>query len=1509
MTGSFVFPPLAGLSPTRGAFTPSYSIDAFTEHSAVAVSRTPSTTALPEDCLPRMTDEELFRDLFSAENDSDGTPSSRKMASRPRAKPTPKKTPMWTTGATMSMPFPPSVPPMVTAAPTSSVSVPRVERNTEEDDVFDLWTGSLGQVLEANEDECDERPETEERAVKAVPGRPKVVPASPGLSLQKASASALQQETLTFLERLDLKLLLSSRPPDVANFFPTAPATSRTLAAVDARLEVDSPRNAGEAAQRPAKQPTGDSASARLAHVALAYGTTAKTKKARQGTFDRLANPILGHSSTLQALSPEQRKKREALFDLPLAGSQNQRSDVDSSSKLGRVTAAYEAAASSSAQHLRQSKPVVSPTRGGRLETARALNNQEEDAEAASVVPATRSTRKSRGGRRNRRLEERKSELKQRIATRESMQSPTRAHSVERATAATFLTQPEEIEAPPQVPAQATSRAGDGQPAMHMPTRPSLPPAVRARGRQRSSGHETPTTEPRYNRPSRSLIESTKRAPVTPKKPVAVRKTEHVTEKPILPQPTSRAQPARGRSRQPKSEAAARAAVHPPQRGRKPAPSTASLVLLGTEAAMSTAGSVPSGRKKTSGTSTTAASGRAGSRPRGSVEQKPTSTAPKSVAKATADAPGRRRRVRASAPPPATSGSTALPPLQRAPKGASDRSSSRAAGSRRSRFRGGGGGSVAAAAMTNKAAEGENARAKPMDPGLVTSERGPHRRHVAVAPLARGQLESPLVTCRSCRRQIALDDMESHECDPADVKAAASSPRASASPTASTSPTSSSSSAMLDVAARASSFLDSFLDAKQDAAVKTLDRGAAATTREHVRRVEPVLAPAPAPPVSVYRPTTPSPRASVSSSPPLPPPPAPTPLTHRLSDVSSVVDAYAAPPHLRAAGRAHSATNVGPEPAPSRQTSASSVDATAPLLCRVRGVRLNKNKVALYSIVSTVPGAQREVIVERRYREFYAFALAVHAMFPSPELWARLPPKTFCNRGQHRSDGFLLRRKNGLDDFVRSALQLMSLGADAPGKGTIGQWYLVRRFLNLPPTLAPLTMPQSPTASVLAAPAPVPTKDRSLETATKELKRCATETKGWLPVVRVDEHDTTLEKTADGFPMVKRVKDCPFPARAVFDMIVKRVSGAEPSNQAEADASAVASTAEPTPSDGAGWNPAVLSMQILRRENHQTWTERTIFKGQLMQRDLEMISIKTWKVEDDGSIVIVMIPAEDRADVAVAAISGTASACSRVDCVLGGWIITPTPGEETCTVTWLMQVNFGECDPESEFTGSQGLVGFLGRRFLLLWADEITHLLHALEQSYDPAHYRKLGPLLSGGDFRRLKLDRRDTQSANAVEDPRVYVLARELEPSMCLLIHKNLNTNVLIFKTNLRKASADVDTAAPLKAEWIMFEKEGNPRQDLSAIERSTTYTYSTRHVGPNLFQFSMELLRRDCTLRYDPAHGFALFTTISGKPNVLLKRVYLSYGKSSRLSFSRVEEVILFGTSDMEIVTLAAK
>lgn len=104
------------------------------------------------------------------------------------------------------------------------------------------------------------------------------------------------------------------------------------------------------------------------------------------------------------------------------------------------------------------------------------------------------------------------------------------------------------------------------------------------------------------------------------------------------------------------------------------------------------------------------------------------------------------------------------------------------------------------------------------------------------------------------------------------------------------------------------------------------------------------------------------------------------------------------------------------------------------------------------------------------------------------------------------------------------------------------------------------------------------------------------------------------------------------------------------------------------------------------------------------------------------------------------------------------------------------------------------------------------------------------------------------------------------------------------------------------------MFEKSGNPRQDLSAIERNTTYNYSTKLMAPNVHRFTLELLRRDCVLRYDPMRGYALFTTINGKPNMLLKRVFLNYGKAPRIGFSRIEEATLVGESELEVIPMGA-
>jgi hypothetical protein len=119
-------------------------------------------------------------------------------------------------------------------------------------------------------------------------------------------------------------------------------------------------------------------------------------------------------------------------------------------------------------------------------------------------------------------------------------------------------------------------------------------------------------------------------------------------------------------------------------------------------------------------------------------------------------------------------------------------------------------------------------------------------------------------------------------------------------------------------------------------------------------------------------------------------------------------------------------------------------------------------------------------------------------------------------------------------------------------------------------------------------------------------------------------------------------------------------------------------------------------------------------------------------------------------------------------------------------------------------------------------------------------------------------------------------------------------------------QSKCDVDAHTPLKPEWIMFEKPGNPRQELSTVERNTTYKFSTRLMAPNVHRLTLELLRRDCVLRYDPMRGYALFTTINGRPNTLLKHVFLTYAKAPRIGFARLEEATLVGETETEVVAM---
>lgn len=440
--------------------------------------------------------------------------------------------------------------------------------------------------------------------------------------------------------------------------------------------------------------------------------------------------------------------------------------------------------------------------------------------------------------------------------------------------------------------------------------------------------------------------------------------------------------------------------------------------------------------------------------------------------------------------------------------------------------------------------------------------------------MASDLLATPSITCCSCRLQVSVDVIETHECHPDDLATAAARKSVGGSEPS-----------ILAAATKAGgAFVEALLSPSQDS-VRHAERAEPSSSPQGQRQFERSHSSS-----STTDPIQTSPTQSESGS------PTHSPRIGRALSTSTPGESEVAPLHSALLDHPRQRSLSGEEPL---------------IQCRVKGVRVNKDRVALYSITSSVvkkdsaagsfissslisalgippTSYTQEVVIERRYREFYAFALTVYAMFPSTELWMRLPPKTLCFLKNTRHDGFLLRRKRGLDDFIRCAIDRMSLGSAA--QGTIGQWYLVRKFLNLPATL-------------LSA----PTKDRSLAVAMEEIKANAHQAANWIPAGWDEEHGAVYERMGDAFSMVKRVRQCGFPARAIYDMIVKsnqgsvaggvnaRASGDSSWSLLEAKAPSL--SASPAASSMAPpWNPLVESEEILRREDGHTWVERTVFK-------------------------------------------------------------------------------------------------------------------------------------------------------------------------------------------------------------------------------------------------------------------------------------------------------------------------
>ncbi|KAJ8578391.1 hypothetical protein ON010_g814 [Phytophthora cinnamomi] len=261
-----------------------------------------------------------------------------------------------------------------------------------------------------------------------------------------------------------------------------------------------------------------------------------------------------------------------------------------------------------------------------------------------------------------------------------------------------------------------------------------------------------------------------------------------------------------------------------------------------------------------------------------------------------------------------------------------------------------------------------------MDTGLTTSDP------TAWVPVA------PTVVCRDCRAQLSVEESEDHDC--------------------STAPPSPTKVMFLKTAARANSFIDAILDASSTP-----------TT------------------ILPSKQDIPTPPDRANSAPQLP---------HNSENTKHVAVpersiSIADTSEVRSPAVTLPLPSTRPIAATDQQrrwvTSSSGVQ-NALLQCNVRNVRVTDSQFAVYALATRIPSlTASEITVERRFREFYVFAVHVCTMFPSAGLWKLLPPKTYCalRRQSTLEDGFLLRRQSGLQDFVHCALEKMVLGGEAQG--------------------------------------------------------------------------------------------------------------------------------------------------------------------------------------------------------------------------------------------------------------------------------------------------------------------------------------------------------------------------------------------------------------------------------------------------------------------------------------------
>ncbi|KAL7694029.1 hypothetical protein Plhal304r1_c002g0005161 [Plasmopara halstedii] len=144
--------------------------------------------------------------------------------------------------------------------------------------------------------------------------------------------------------------------------------------------------------------------------------------------------------------------------------------------------------------------------------------------------------------------------------------------------------------------------------------------------------------------------------------------------------------------------------------------------------------------------------------------------------------------------------------------------------------------------------------------------------------------------------------------------------------------------------------------------------------------------------------------------------------------------------------------------------------------------------------------------------------------------------------------------------------------------------------------------------------------------------------------------------------------------------------------------------------------------------------------------------------------------------------------------------------------------------------------------------------------------------------------------------DESLKMVAKE-EPNVAFIIQRSNNSNTVVYAGHKASDSKLLDETSPIKVFWIMYEKDGHPREELNMLERNTAYGVAFKPSDvPGEYMATIASLRdRNCVIRLDQHGNVLALTTINGKTNILLRRVFVQMTTS--WGIPTVDYVEIFG------------